>query len=164
MTAQATEIFKYFNGPDIAGIRSDDGTSRVVYLALGFENITDEVDRDSVLARTVRWFNDNPVGIGDDQQTIYSFQLAQNYPNPFNPETTIKYSLDNTAAEQTTLFIYNSLGQVVKRLVNAPQSAGNYEVRWTGRDDYGNSVASGIYYYQLKSGQNTSVQKMILIR
>ena len=164
MTAQATEIFKYFNGPDIAGIRSDDGTSRVVYLALGFENITDEVDRDSVLARTVRWFNDNPVGIGDDQQTIYSFQLAQNYPNPFNPETTIKYSLDNTAAEQTTLFIYNSLGQVVKRLVNSPQSAGSYEVRWTGRDDYGNSVASGIYYYQLKSGQNTSVQKMILIR
>jgi hypothetical protein len=162
--AQATEIFKYFNGPDIAGIRAESGNYRVVYLGLGFENIVDEVDRDSILARSIRWFNDNPVGIGDDQQTIYSFQLAQNYPNPFNPETTIKYSLDNTAAEQTTLFIYNSLGQVVKRLVNAPQSAGNYEVRWTGTDDYGNSVASGIYYYQLKSGQNASVQKMILIR
>jgi hypothetical protein len=162
--ADATEIFTYFNGPDIAGIRAESGNHRIVYLGLGFENIIDEVDRDSILARSIRWFGDNPMGIGDNSQTIYSFQLTQNYPNPFNPETTIKYTLDNTAAEQTTLIIYNSLGQAVKRLVNTPQSAGNYEVRWMGTDDFGSSVASGIYYYQLKSGQNSMVQKMILIR
>jgi hypothetical protein len=160
----ATSILQYYNGPDVCGIRATASNYRVVYISLGFEQIDDPVDRDSVLARSIRWFEETTTGIEDDHPQLLTFQLAQNYPNPFNPETVIKYSLDNLTTEQTTLIIYNALGQVVRRLVDEPQSSGNYEVIWNAHDDLGNPVASGIYYYQLKSALNSSVQKMVLLR
>jgi hypothetical protein len=162
--AQATSILKYFDGPDVCGIRALTSNYHVVYISMGFEQINDPVDRDSIMARSIRWFEESTSGIeGDDLQPLL-FELAQNYPNPFNPETVIKYSLDNYKAEQTTLVIYNALGQVVRHLVDEPQSAGYYEVSWNARDNFGNPVASGIYYYQLKSAQNSTVQKMVLVR
>jgi hypothetical protein len=162
--AMATSILQYYNGPSVCGIRATASNYRVVYISLGFEQIDDPVARDSILARSIRWFDEPFTGIEDDQPQLLTFRLAQNYPNPFNPETVIKYSLDNPKAEQTTLIIYNALGQVVRRLVDEPQSSGNYEVVWNAHDDLGNPVASGIYYYQLRSAQNSSVQKMVLVR
>ncbi len=167
---QASSIFTYMTNPaNIAGIRAAAGNYKVVYLGLGFEQISDAPNnvvgvKDSILARSIRWFEEGTVGIDDNQIAIHQFELAQNYPNPFNPETVIKYSLDNQKAEQTTLLIFNALGQVVRRLVDQPQAAGNYEISWNARDDYGNPVASGVYYYQLKSAEKRAVQKMVLVR
>ncbi|UCF64041.1 MAG: T9SS type A sorting domain-containing protein [bacterium] len=167
---QASSIFTYMTNPaNIAGIRAAAGNYKVVYLGLGFEQITDAPNsvvgvKDSILARSIRWFEEGTVGIAGNDMTIHRFELAQNYPNPFNPETVIKYSLENRKAEQTTLLIFNSLGQVVCRLVDKPQAAGNYEVSWNARDDYGKPVASGVYYYQLKSAEKRAVQKMVLVR
>ncbi|MFQ5708483.1 MAG: FlgD immunoglobulin-like domain containing protein, partial [bacterium] len=79
------------------------------------------------------------------------FVLLRNYPNPFNPETTIRYQLPKSG--HVKLEIYNTLGQKILTLVNQQQPAGNYQVTWDGRDNSGKQVASGIYLYQLKSGE-----------
>ncbi|MFQ6002794.1 MAG: FlgD immunoglobulin-like domain containing protein [Candidatus Zixiibacteriota bacterium] len=60
--------------------------------------------------------------------------------------------------------IYNVLGQLVRTLVNEPKESGTYEVIWDGRDDNGNEVASGIYFYRLQAGDFTEAKKMLLLR
>jgi hypothetical protein len=106
----------------------------------------------------------------DDGKTSVpqAFELSQNYPNPFNPNTTIKYTLpsvgDGEETLSTTLKIYNILGEVVRTLVNEPKSAGvHYEV-WDGKDDRGDQVASGIYFYRLKAGKFSETKKMVLLK
>ncbi len=90
------------------------------------------------------------------------YDLAQNYPNPFNPATTIKYSIVNPGAVELTVF--NVLGQTVKELVNGNQNAGQYSVIWDGTDDKGDQVATGIYFYRLKTDEYTHSRKMALIK
>ncbi|MFZ0388989.1 MAG: Omp28-related outer membrane protein, partial [Calditrichia bacterium] len=157
-------FMKYYNGPKLAGIRSDAGFFKTVYMATGIEQIDDAATRDSLMARTLRWF-DVVVGIEDDPQLKPAdFALAQNYPNPFNPSTTIRYTLSSGLPQQTSLTVFNALGQVVRTLVNQKQASGAYTVSWDGRDNSGAPAASGIYYYRLRSGGNVQVQKMILMR
>ncbi|MBI9032114.1 choice-of-anchor J domain-containing protein [bacterium] len=88
--------------------------------------------------------------------------LFQNYPNPFNPKTTISYNLAKD--QQVTLVIYNIKGQKVKTLVNNHQDAGNHNIVWSARDDNNKSVASGIYFYQLRCEDYVSTNKMILLK
>ncbi len=94
------------------------------------------------------------------------YELFQSYPNPFNPETRIKYTVDSrqTHPIPTTLKIYNILGQLVKTLVDEAQEPGSYEVIWDGKDEKGNDVVSGIYFYQLTTGEFSQTKKMILIK
>ncbi|MEW6685369.1 MAG: FlgD immunoglobulin-like domain containing protein [Candidatus Edwardsbacteria bacterium] len=89
-------------------------------------------------------------------------KLHQNYPNPFSTQTAIRYSL--SAISHTTLKIYNIAGQLVKTLVNEPQEPGYYAVRWNGKNESGNSVASGVYFYRLSAGDFTATKRMIVIR
>jgi photosystem II stability/assembly factor-like uncharacterized protein len=91
-----------------------------------------------------------------------SFLLDQNYPNPFNPETRIAFQLP--AASQVWVRIFNVRGQEIRTLANAQYEAGTHSVRWVGRDKNGNSVASGVYLYQLKAGGFSQVRKMSLLR
>lgn len=85
-----------------------------------------------------------------------------NYPNPFNPETTIKFNLNKSA--RTSIEIYNINGQKVKTLIDEYVDAGNHTATWNGRDNDGNEVASGVYFYKLKSGRYTTTKKMILMK
>jgi flagellar hook assembly protein FlgD len=62
------------------------------------------------------------------------------------------------------LVIYNILGSKIRTLVNNSQTQGNYSVVWNGKDDFGNSVSSGIYLYALKAGDISIVKKMILMK
>ncbi|MBU0475019.1 MAG: T9SS type A sorting domain-containing protein [Bacteroidetes bacterium] len=89
------------------------------------------------------------------------FSLAQNYPNPFNPSTKIAYSIpENLIGEQNVkLSIFNILGQEIEVLVNAVQSAGNYEVEFNA-----SHLSSGTYLYQLKSGSFVMTSKMLLLK
>lgn len=89
--------------------------------------------------------------------------LHQNYPNPFNPSTTISFDVAQTTSF-VNLEIYNMKGQKVKQLVNEQLSAGQHFVIWNGTDDSGSPVASGIYFYKLRSGVYTSTKKMILLK
>ena len=90
------------------------------------------------------------------------YALSKNYPNPFNPTTTIHYSIPQ--AGNVELVIYNTAGQKVRSLVNRTQDAAYYKVVWDGRDDSGQSVASGIYFYRLVAGSFSKIEKMTLIK
>jgi flagellar hook assembly protein FlgD len=65
---------------------------------------------------------------------------------------------------EVELTIYNLLGQQIRKLVNAKQPAGFYQVEWDGRDDAGHEAASGLYVYQLKTKTSISNHKMLLLR
>ena len=101
------------------------------------------------------------VTVSNEQDEIESFpteiQLNQNYPNPFNPSTNISYTIPNNS--KVMLKVYNSLGKEVATLVNGNQSAGAYSVTWDA-----SSVSSGVYFYQLVSGNEVMTRKMILIK
>ena len=87
-----------------------------------------------------------------------SFRLDQNYPNPFNPTTKISFNLGK--ATNTRLAVYNVLGQLVKVLIsNQELTAGYHEVNFDA-----SNLSSGVYFYQLESGQNSSVKKMMLMK
>ena len=91
--------------------------------------------------------------------------LLANYPNPFNPETWIPYQL--AAPAEVSLTIYNMNGGVVRRLEVGHQPAGMYQSRsravyWDGRNDRGESVASGLYFYTLSAGNFTATRKMLI--
>jgi hypothetical protein len=85
-----------------------------------------------------------------------------NHPNPFNPATEISFSLPERA--QVSLVIYNILGEKVKTLVNQTMEAGNYNVTWDSKDEAGNSVASGIYFYRLKTENFDKTMRMLLMK
>ena len=91
-----------------------------------------------------------------------SFSLAQNYPNPFNANTIIPYTLEESA--RVRLEIFDIQGQQVCSLVDRPTGPGNHWAVWDGRDAAGQSVASGVYLYQLNAGSHTAVRKLLLLR
>ncbi len=91
-----------------------------------------------------------------------AFELLQNHPNPFNPYTIISYVLPHS--QYVCIEIYNLLGQEVRRLVDGKQCLGSHQLIWDGKDNGGNPVASGIYFYRLESGAFEKTRKMTLIR
>ena len=93
--------------------------------------------------------------------------LLPNYPNPFNPETWIPYRLAEDAF--VTLIIYDSRGQVVRTLNVGHQIAAFYESRskaiyWNGRNEFGEQVASGVYFYHLSADDFSATRKMLIIK
>ena len=91
--------------------------------------------------------------------------LLPNYPNPFNPETWIPYRLAEEAC--VALAIYDVNGNVVRTLELGYQNAAVYESRakaiyWNGRNDFGERVASGVYFYTLTAGDFTATRKMLV--
>ncbi|MFQ6093581.1 MAG: FlgD immunoglobulin-like domain containing protein, partial [bacterium] len=93
------------------------------------------------------------------------YALAQNYPNPFNPYTDIRYQIpDGRSPLLTALKVYNILGQHVRTLVNEEQEAGYYTVTWDGRNDRGNEVSSGIYFYRMEAGDFRNTKRMLLLK
>jgi hypothetical protein len=98
----------------------------------------------------------------DDVQTPATNHLAQNYPNPFNPHTTIAFDLSKP--QNLRLDIYNTKGQLVRNLVNGHMSEGNHKVTWNGTDNTGRALASGLYFYRLKSESFSSTRKMLLLK
>ncbi|MCW8802932.1 MAG: T9SS type A sorting domain-containing protein, partial [Ignavibacteriaceae bacterium] len=80
-----------------------------------------------------------------------------NFPNPFNPTTSIRYEIPEQSI--VTLIVYDVLGGEVATLVNEEKPIGNYEVEFNAR-----SLASGIYFYQLKAGNYIKTKKMLLMK
>jgi hypothetical protein len=99
----------------------------------------------------------------DDQVVTPTFSmLKQNYPNPFNPETSISFNMPLQGS--ANLSIYNVKGQLVKTLLNGSIDAGDHRLVWTGVDNNGSSVASGLYYYKLNANGRTETRKMMLMK
>ncbi len=93
--------------------------------------------------------------------------LLQNYPNPFNPETWIPYQIAQDA--QVTIGIFNIAGELIRRIELGNQNAGWYVTKdraayWNGRNNAGEGVASGIYFYKLRAGKYSAVRKMLIVK
>jgi len=90
------------------------------------------------------------------------FALHNNYPNPFNPVTTINYDLPQEGTVR--LIVYDVMGREVTRLVNGFTPAGYHSVRWNAKNQMGESVSAGVYFYHLQSGNFIKTQKMVLLK
>lgn len=91
------------------------------------------------------------------------FGLSQNFPNPFNPMTDIHFQLPQST--YVTLIIYDILGQEIRVLVDREERAtGVYSVRWDGKNNQGQPVGSGIYFYRIFTEGFSCARKMVLIR
>lgn len=100
---------------------------------------------------------------GEEENTVpKKFYLAQNYPNPFNPGTVIHFGLASSA--HTVLRVINLKGQVIATLIDETLVEGEHEVEWDGTDDQGIRVASGMYLYQIVSGEFNETKKLVLVR
>ena len=93
--------------------------------------------------------------------------LLSNFPNPFNPETWIPYRLAHGTEVEIT--IYDVHGALVRQLGLGHQAAGHYADRgraayWDGRNDSGESVASGVYYYRLRAGDYAASRRMVVVK
>ena len=103
-----------------------------------------------------------PLSTDEELLIPTEYALEQNYPNPFNPETRIRYDIAHGG--NVSIIIYDILGRQLVELVNQYQSPGRYDLLWNGNDALGSPVGSGVYLYQLKSGQFSKTKKMVLSR
>ncbi len=165
------EILKYVDVNSSSGVAGvafaglfENGFSegKVIYLAVPFESIYNEVVRDSVMFRVLSFF-DNSVSVDDETQIPNKFVLEQNYPNPFNPITKIVYSIPDAVSgsdlNNVKLTVYDILGRTIKNLVSEIQKPGKYEVTFDG-----SNLASGTYIYRLQVGSKIISKKMSLIK
>ncbi len=101
-----------------------------------------------------------PVGIEENSSNkYYNFTLKPASPNPTNHITNINYSLPTT--ENINLTIYDILGRPIRTLVSGIKTPGEYNTIWDGRDNTGNRVQAGIYFYTLKTSNKSISQKLI---
>jgi hypothetical protein len=105
---------------------------------------------------------DVPPIVVEPEEKPNEFVLLQNVPNPFNPETEIRFELPQPA--QVDLKIYNMLGQVVRTVTSRTYEAGFHAVRWNGKDDAGNRVASGVYIYRMRAGEFVAIRRLVMTK
>jgi serine protease len=96
------------------------------------------------------------------EASAFAGSALSNSPNPANPSTEISYIISQPG--QVTLKVYNTLGQVVRTLVDEVKAGGTYTVRWDGRDNRGTEVSSGIYLYRIVAGEYFQTKRVILLR
>jgi hypothetical protein len=90
------------------------------------------------------------------------FNIAQNYPNPFNPKTTIQYTI--SIDSEVNIVIYDLMGKEVMTLVKEYKQVGQYTTNWNGKDNSGQSVSGGVYFYKLQAGDFIQTRKMVLLK
>ncbi len=100
--------------------------------------------------------------ISFQQTTPQQFSLLPNYPNPFNPTTIIPFRLPFSMPVE--LSIFDARGRLIKRLVNGVLTAGEHRFQWDGRDANGQRVASGTYFYQLRTPIGTQTRQFVLLK
>ena len=106
-----------------------------------------------------------PLRVGDVRPT--ETLLAQNFPNPFNPETWIPYQLQNPSTG--LIQSYGPAGRLVRTLDLGLKPTGFYTTRsmaayWDGRNNAGERIASGMYFYTFQTEDYTSTRKMLIVK
>jgi protein involved in polysaccharide export with SLBB domain len=92
-----------------------------------------------------------------------TYELGNNYPNPFNPSTMIDYGVPRDG--NISLEVYNILGQRVRTLFSGYRAAGRYSIAWDGRNENGETVNSGVYFFRMSTGSSMAlVRKMLLLK
>jgi len=113
-------------------------------------------------------FEFTPVGIkpiyeGETPNLPKAFTLSQNYPNPFNPTTTISFDIPEEN-KNVKLSVYDLRGRHVATLIDSDLEPGNHKIIWDGRNDRGEVVSSGVYFYTIKTGDHVATRKMTVVR
>ena len=106
------------------------------------------------------------VGSAADEEEMIPIQnkLYANYPNPFRSATKIYFSISRKGAKNAKINIYNVKGQKIKQLTIKNYELGINKIIWNGKDEFGKSVDSGIYFYKLDTDNFSRTKKMIMIR
>jgi hypothetical protein len=108
---------------------------------------------------TYTWISDEVTGVDDHPPLAMVYALNQNYPNPFNPNTIIQYSIAKPGLVR--LRVFDVLGRLVAELVNGHRTPGNYTVDFQAGKK---KLSSGVYFYELRSGEFAGVKKMLLLK
>lgn len=137
-----TEIGYYFTNGSIADIAIKNS---YVFVADGFDGLY--ILRTDIISGVEKIIFGKPE----------HFELGQNYPNPFNPTTTINFQI--TGFSFVTLKVYDVLGNEIETLINEEKPSGTYEIIW-----YAGRLPSGVYFYQLKTGDFIETKKMVLMK
>jgi hypothetical protein len=119
------------------------------------------LDRADFMHDVLIWLG-NPVGAPTPVGTAKVNSLDQNYPNPFNPQTTIAFSVRERGL--VTLKVYDVSGELVRTLADESFTEGAHTKVWDGRNDAGQPVSSGVYFYKLVSNNFTQTKKMVLLK
>lgn len=151
------DVANMFNGEQFNGT-----------VTLGFKS--NGANSSYVFELTNAFVNDKEVGVSQitklssitAKATPQVYSLSKNYPNPFNPTTTIEYAIPSNG--KVELVVYNMAGQKVRTMVNETKEAGFFKAVWDGRNDRGETVASGLYFYKLVSGKFNKIEKMTLVK
>lgn len=112
----------------------------------------------------VRTFH-GPVSAAAPEVVAERYFLHPNYPNPFNPETNIRFEVPvNAISSKVKLTVYNNLGMAVRTLINGSVEPGIHSLTWDGRNNYGELMASGVYFLRIEAGTFSQTRKMLLTR
>ena len=160
-----------FNDYYVAGIQYSgtigDSPTNIINLGIPFETIYPSDVRNQVMGRVLTFLK-TATDINDKNMSASSFPkipvLHQNFPNPFNSSTSIIYEIPGVKASSVILQIFDVRGREVTTLVNSIQENGNQRVVWDGKDKNGNTVTSGVYFYQLQIDDLKKTKKMLLIQ
>ena len=143
-----TSMIKPYNAPNPTNAKNGS-----MYIIKSFKNVCLQWDGNSWVFETRKTKENNDIIFVDVKNVT-------NYPNPFNPETTINFNMSK--AGKANVSVYNLKGQLVKTILNDNVATGNQSVVWNGTDTQNNSVASGVYFYRIKTNNQTINKKMVL--
>jgi len=129
----------------------------------GSVGFTDELGEMDITPAIQRGFlSIGSVGVESDYRLPNAFSISQNYPNPFNSSTSIEFSLPY--AGPVRLEVFDIMGRKVATLIDDVSNPGAYAIQWRGRDDGGNGVPSGVYFYRLSAGGFVEMKRMLLLK
>lgn len=162
----------------VAGLWIDDLGSRILFLGFGFEAVnrpsppdTEFATRGEIMGNILSWLEgwveiEDDKGGGEHEALPRSYSLSQNYPNPFNPTTAISFDIpdDGRKFHQVRLVIFDIRGRRVRILLEGKFPPGRHNVAWSGKDDSGRKVSSGLYIYRLFVDDRSLTRKMLLLR
>jgi len=157
-----------------AGSEIEDHNALTVMLHMDISAEFADSSNVPVLVEYVRWNEETPlvnetiqvmhISLKTDAEGLIPdvFALHQNYPNPFNPVTNIRYDIPENS--HVKMVVYDILGRQVRTLVNRDHDPGFYDVLWDGRNDRGEQISSGVYFYQINAGTFHKNAKMIVVK
>jgi len=149
---EKNEASYYYTAPSVWDI-DNDGVLELVYTKYDYPNFANY---------SLEVFNTGVTSISNNEMPQLKFELEQNYPNPFNPSTTISYTVNQS--ENVVLEIFDIKGERIKTLINDFQKPGEYNVTWDGTSNSGGKLASGVYFYSVRTGNSVATKKMLMLK
>ena len=105
---------------------------------------------------------ENVTAVDDQSKLSSGLTLKGNYPNPFGEQTSIEFEIENSGSVE--IFIYDNSGKQIQKLECNNCQAGKNILQWNCLDNYNNKVQSGMYYYEVRYGNEVQSRKMIIIK